>query len=249
MSPLLANIALSILDEHFDRKWASHGGEWNRRRYRQRGGATYHLVRYADDFVIMVNGTADHARALWGEIENVLAGMGLRLSAEKTRVAHLDEGFDFLGFRIQRHRQWGSERRHVYSYPSKKAQQNIRRKVKAVTAYRTTSTPAMATFIRIGQITRGWVSYFRHGASKAIFLELENYVWHRTWRWLRDKHPRRNAKWIVRTYYPRRPHGGPGFPETDGIRLFKPGSVPITRYLYRGKNIPTPWTLTASTSR
>jgi RNA-directed DNA polymerase len=248
LSPLLANIALSVLDEHFDREWARHGGEWNRRRHRQRGGATYHLVRYADDFVIMVNGTAGHAQALRGEVEDVLAGVGLHLSPEKTQVVHLDEGFDFLGFRIQRHRQWGSQRRHVYSYPSKKSQQNIRRKVKAATAYRTASTPPRVLFIRIGQATRGWVSYFRHGASKTIFLELENYVWHRTWRWLRDKHPQRNAKWIARAYYPRRPHGGLGFPEADGTRLFKPGSMPITRYQYRGKNIPTPWTPQASTS-
>ena len=65
-------------------------------------------------------------------------------SPEKTRIAHLDEGFDFLGFRIQRHRQWGSERRHVYSYPSKKSRATIRRKVKAVTAYPMTGLPARA---------------------------------------------------------------------------------------------------------
>jgi RNA-directed DNA polymerase len=243
LSPLLANIALSVLDEHFDREWARHGGEWNRRRHRQRGGATYHLVRYADDFVIMVNGTRDHAQALWGVIEGILAEVGLCLAPEKTRLVHLDEGFDFLGFRIQRHRQWGSERRHVYSYPSRKSQTAIRRKVKAVTAYQMTGMHARALFIRIGQVTRGWVNYFRHGASKTAFLGLENYVWHRTWTWLRNKHPQRNAEWIARHYYyPRRPHGGLGFPRIDSIKLFKPGSVPIQRYRYRGKNIPAPWT-------
>jgi RNA-directed DNA polymerase len=51
LSPLLANLALSRLDEHFEAKWAAHGGEWNRRRYRKRGGATFRLVRYADDCV------------------------------------------------------------------------------------------------------------------------------------------------------------------------------------------------------
>jgi RNA-directed DNA polymerase len=241
LSPLLANIALSVLDEHFDREWARHGGEWNRRRHRQRGGATYHLVRYADDFVVMVNGTPDHAQALWSEIESVLAGIGLRLAPDKTRIAHIDEGFDFLGFRIQRHRQWGSERRHVYSYPSKKSVRTIRRKVKAITAYPMTGLPARVVFIRVGQVTRGWACYFRHGASKTAFLDLENYVWHRTWKWLRNKHPKRNTRWIARHYYPRAPHGGLGFPGTDGIRLFKPGSVPITRYRYRGKYIPAPW--------
>ena len=63
------------------------------------------LVRYADDFVVMVHGTRDDAEALWDEVGAVLAPMGLRLSEEKTRVCHIDEGFDFLGWRIQR-RAW-----------------------------------------------------------------------------------------------------------------------------------------------
>jgi RNA-directed DNA polymerase len=54
------------------------------------------LVRYADDFVVMVHGTRDDAEALWAEVRSVLAPMGLRLSEEKTRVCHIDEGFDFL---------------------------------------------------------------------------------------------------------------------------------------------------------
>jgi hypothetical protein len=63
------------------------------------------LIRYADDFVVMVAGTRDDAEALWEEVATVLAPMGLRLSEEKTRVCHIDEGFDFLGWRIQR-RAW-----------------------------------------------------------------------------------------------------------------------------------------------
>lgn len=55
------------------------------------------LVRYADDFVVMIGGRREHAEALWGEVAAVLAPMGLRLSVEKTRVRHIDEGFDFLG--------------------------------------------------------------------------------------------------------------------------------------------------------
>ena len=63
------------------------------------------FVRYADDFVVMVTGQRDDAEALWDEVAAVLAPMGLRLSEEKTRVCHIDEGFDFLGWRIQR-RAW-----------------------------------------------------------------------------------------------------------------------------------------------
>ena len=58
------------------------------------------LVRYADDFVVLVHGTRQDAEALWDEVTAVLAPIGLRLSEEKTRVCHVDEGFDFLGWRI-----------------------------------------------------------------------------------------------------------------------------------------------------
>ena len=87
LSPLLANIALSVLDEHFTRKWEALGPEWTRIKHRRAGGATMRLVRYADDFVVMVHGTRDDADALWDEVADVLAPMGLRLSVEKTRVS------------------------------------------------------------------------------------------------------------------------------------------------------------------
>ena len=107
LSPLLANIALSTLDEHFAHKYEALGPEWTRRKHRRAGGSVMRLVRYADDFVVMVAGHRVDAEALWDEVGDVLAPMGLRLSVEKTRVCHIDEGFDFLGWRIQR-RAWRS---------------------------------------------------------------------------------------------------------------------------------------------
>jgi RNA-directed DNA polymerase len=236
LSPLLANIALSVLDDHFDYEWSRHGGEWNRRRYRQRGAATYRLVRYADDFVIMVNGGKDHALALWDTTAQILQPMGLRLARDKTHLVHLDEGFDFLGFRIQRHRQWGSNRHHIYSYPSKKSQKTIRRKVKTATEYRTINQDPADVFRRVGQTVRGWCLYFRHGASKTSFQHLGDYLWHRVWKWLRNKHPHMHWKQIRRKYYPQR-----GFPEICGQRVYDPATMPIVRHRYRGKQIPTPW--------
>jgi RNA-directed DNA polymerase len=117
VSPLLANIALSVLDEHFCNKWDAHRTSQRRDAHRKRGGATYRIVRYADDFVIMVAGTKAHADALWDEVAQVIAPPGLRLSAEKSRVCHLDEGFDFLGFRIQRRRRRGTSKASVYTLP------------------------------------------------------------------------------------------------------------------------------------
>ena len=101
-------------------------GDFNaRHRRRRKGLATYRLVRYADDFVVLVTGTRAHADELRDEVAAVLAPMGLRLSDAKTRVCHIDEGFDFLGFRIQRHTKRGSGKSFVYTYPSKKALASI----------------------------------------------------------------------------------------------------------------------------
>jgi RNA-directed DNA polymerase len=131
-SPLLANIALSALDEHFCAK-DDHGTRWRREAHRKHGGAYYRIIRYADDFVIMVCGAKAHADALWEEVTAVLAPLGLRLSESKTRVCHIDEGFDFLGFRIQRHLKKGTTRKHLYTYPSKKALLSVTAKVRALT--------------------------------------------------------------------------------------------------------------------
>ena len=94
---MLANIALSILDEHFTRKWEALGPEWTRQKRRRTGEPVMKLVRYTDDFVVMVHGTRNDAEALRSEVASVLGPMGLRLSETKTRVSHIDEGFDFLG--------------------------------------------------------------------------------------------------------------------------------------------------------
>jgi len=79
--------------------------------------------------VIMVAGTKAHADALWDEVAQVIAPLGLHLSAEKSRVCHLDEGFDFLRFCIQRRRRKGTTKASVYTYPSKKSLLSIMVKV------------------------------------------------------------------------------------------------------------------------
>ena len=97
LSPLLANIALSVLDEHFTQKWEALGPEWTRAKRHKAGEPLMRLVRYADDFVVMVRGARNDAEALRDEVAAVLAPMGLRLSEDKTRVCHIDEGFELGG--------------------------------------------------------------------------------------------------------------------------------------------------------
>jgi RNA-directed DNA polymerase len=217
-------VALSVLDQHFTEHWQTNSGTNYQRTKRRRAGLPkYRIVRYADDFVVMVSGSQAHAEALREEVAEVLAPMGLRLSETKTKVCHVDEGFDFLGFHIQRKRKRGTGKHVVYTYPSKKALASIVGRVRTLT--NRSSHPALAVLLReLNPVLQGWCTYFRYGVSKATFGYLDQYTWHRVVRWLRK-----------RRYLP-------GWrPTEDGVTLFRPQTVTVSRYRYRASNVPTPW--------
>lgn len=239
LSPLLANAALSVLDEHFAEAWEAFGLSRAREQRRRKGLANYRLVRYADDWVIMVAGTQADAEHLREEASAVLAPMGLRLSEEKTRVVHLDEGFDFLGFRIQRKAKRGTPKLTVYTYPSKKSLGNIVDKVRTITRQGTNSS-LTELLGRLNPVLRGWTNYFRHGVSKATFSYLRAFIWQRVVSWLRRKHLHANWKWLRRHYLP-------GWWPTEGeAKMFDPSAVTVSRYRYRGDRIPSPWSAQAT---
>lgn len=241
LSPLLANIALSVLDEHFTQKWEALGPAWTRAKRRRAGEPVMRIVRYADDFVVMVAGTRDDAEALRGEVSNVLAPMGLRLSEPKTRVCHIDEGFDFLGWRIQR-RAWRSRtgKTAVYTYPSKKSLASIKDKVRQLT--RRAKHRTLADLLRrLNPVLRGWCNYFRHGVSKRTFGYVDHFAFWRVVGWLKKRHLGLNMHTLVRRYLP-------GWEiSDDGIDMFRPNRFAVVRYRYRGTKIPTPWTSAATT--
>ncbi len=234
LSPLLANIALSALDDHFARAWQQMGEHnWQRQHRRRKGLANYRLIRYADDFVICVSGSRRQAEALVAETAQVIAPLGLTLQREKTRVVHIDEGFEFLGFRVQR--KPGSHGRiHVYTYPSKRSLASVKAKVRQITRSGRNQTLAQLLH-RLNPVLRGWCAYFRHGASKQTFNYLRAFVWRRVVCWLRRKHPKANWATLLRRHLP-------GWWPTDGeVALYNPGGVRVYRYRYRGACIPTPW--------
>ena len=233
LSPLLANIALSALDEHFARVWQAMGSGSQRHRRRLRGEATYRLVRYADDFVICVAGERRHAQALVVEAERVLAPLGLVLAREKTAITHIDEGFDFLGWRVRRG--CGRHSRPViHTYPSKRSLKSVKARVKELT--KTGHQQTLDQLLRrLNPVLRGWCAYFHHGVSSKTFSYLDAYTWRRVICWLRKKHPRANWRWL-------RGHYLPGWRPTGArLALYDPSGVRIIRYRYRGARIANPW--------
>lgn len=238
LSPLLANIAPSVLDDHFTAAWSAMGDSSARHRRRARGEATYRLVRYADDFVVLVHGSKAHTEALRDQVTVVLAPMGLRLSEEKSRICHVEDGFDFLGFRIQRQPKPGSGKPTVHTWPTKKAFASVKATVRTVTR-QGLHQPLAVLLYRLAPILRGWTSYFRYGVSKATFDYLRRFTWRRVLLWLRRKHRRANWKWLLRHYLPG------WWPQDGNVALFDPGKVAVSRYRYRG-DIATPWSTTTA---
>jgi hypothetical protein len=241
LSPLLANIALSALDDHFDQIWHQEmGTAWQRKKRRRHGQGNYQLLRYADDFVLMVSGDRHHAEALREEVTAVLAPMGLRLASEKTRVVHIDEGFNFLGFHIRRMRKRGTQKNYVYTRPSRKAVQAIKDKVTAKT-YRSTRHQGLAELITsLNRSLAGWANYFRHGSSKTIFGAVDRHAWGRLMRWIRAKYAGKH-RLGMRALRRRFCDQGWRF-ACNGVVFTGASSVAVTRYRYRGHTIATPWT-------
>jgi RNA-directed DNA polymerase len=241
LSPLLANIALSALDDHFDRQWQQEmGSEYQRAKRKRSGQGNWRLVRYCDDFVLMVSGDRHHAETLREEVAAVLAPMGLRLAPEKTRVVHIDEGFDFLGHHIRRQRKRGTSKYYVYTKPSKTSIKTIKDKVSAKTYRSTLHMDLDELIISLNRSLEGWANFFRYGVSKAVFSAVDSHTWGRLMRWIRAKYAGKTGLGMKEL---RRRFCDQGWRIAhNGVAFTGASSVTVTRYRYRGNTIATPWT-------
>jgi RNA-directed DNA polymerase len=246
LSPLLANITLTALDEHLMRPWKPGGvmsTQMRRRIRRWKGLPNWRLVRYADDFVVLVRGDPDHVETLRQQVAEVLAPLGLRLSQAKTRAVHMRDGFDFLGFHIKWMRKRGTDKWFVYTFIADKPVREFKRKIRAMT-HRTSQTAFQDALTRINQIQRGWANYFKHAVAKHTLDRLQAFVWWRVINWVMYRH-RMSWKALRRRF--KGPNGWRPI-VLDEIELFNIASVTVTRYRWRGTKIPSPWPATITTT-
>src|SRR6266536_4627397 len=190
LSPLIFNIALSALDEHVMGPWKPGGpmSTPGKRNYRRSKGApTWRIIRYADDFVILVHGSREDTEALREDVARTLEPMGLRLSPAKTQVVHIGDGFDFLGFRIRWKRKRGTSKWYVYTFIADRPVKSLKAKIRALTNRRS-QQDLRYVLIRLNQIMRGWANYFKHAVCKHTLGNLANFAWWRVIRWLRTLH-------------------------------------------------------------
>jgi RNA-directed DNA polymerase len=184
VSPLLANIYLHELDKYMER----YAGRFEKRKRRQAGKANYIYVRYCDDFVVLCNGTQTQAEDMKQELQLFLASeLKLILSMEKTRVTHLNDGFKFLGFWIQRGRS-GKGRMVTKHLIPKEAFNRCLGKVKGATKTTTHNDSVETKILSINRIMQGWCQYYQHtGKARTVFWRLDHYIFWEVARWLGRK--------------------------------------------------------------
>ena len=223
ISPVLANRALdglpALLAEHFPQ-----GG--------QRSGKV-HLVRYADDLIITGTSKEFLQHQVMPLVAHFLKKRGLERSHEKTRITHLDDGFDFLGQTIRRY-PCGK----VRVKPSRKNVRTFLSKIKE-TIQEAGSWTAGELIQRLNQQVKGWTMVHRHAASKRTFSRVDRRIFHMLRRWCRHRHRNKSWTWINRKYFRSSGHRHWIFngtlPDSNGkevpIELMEANRVSIRRYV------------------
>jgi RNA-directed DNA polymerase len=219
LSPLLANITLSAIEERYATYVAPRrtrdGAAYARpgdavrkfRHYERKAGRPVFLpIRYADDFVVLVAGNEDQARIEKEDLAAFLADeLKLTLSPEKTRVTALPEGFIFLGHRVRLRwdDRWGYWPR--LEIPKDRIA-DLRRRIKHLTTRARRNLPLGAVIDELNPLLLGWGRFYRHcHGAKAVFSRTDHYVWDRLWRWLRKKYPDTSRRAIYRRYWRKLP--------------------------------------------
>jgi RNA-directed DNA polymerase len=186
ISPCLMNVALHGMEE------AAGVRYWEGGTLRAVPGSPV-LVRYADDVLALCR-TRDQAEHVKQRLARWLEPRGLAFNEAKTRITHLDQGVDFLGFEIRRYRG------KLLTKPSKAALRRIRKRLsQEVTALR--GANADAVIARLNPIITGWAAYYRIGVSKRAFGALDAHLWRLAWKWARFSHPNKPKRWVIARYF------------------------------------------------
>lgn len=188
ISPTLANVTLNGLERELISHLGAKFGIVKAKKLK------VNVVRYADDFVI----TGDSKEILENEVrpwvEAFLAVRGLQLSEAKTRITHIDEGFEFLGWNFR-----------TYSgklpiKPSKKNAQAFYRKVaETISGNKTVKQEDLIQLLN--PMLRGWAQYHRPVSAKQTYSRMEHLIFRKLWRWSKRRHPQKSAVWVKQKYF------------------------------------------------
>ena len=192
ISPLLANVALDGMERLFGAESAT--GRQLAPALRRGMNKGVGLIRYADDFVVTAPNRAVLDGYVLPKLGSFLAERGLKLNEAKTKVVHVDEGFDFLGFNIRR---FG---RKVLTKPQK---EKVLLHLRGIRDFliRNRPTPTSIVISKLAPVVRGWSNYYRYGASKEVLQYADFRLWQLLWRWAIRRHRNKPKKWVKARYF------------------------------------------------
>jgi RNA-directed DNA polymerase len=160
---------------------------YQRHQRRQAGQGNFRLVRFADDFVVVSNAGIAEVKAVKQDLKDFLeTELHLELSEEKTHITHVNDGFTFLGFHIQR--VWSEGHWAVHLRPADKAKQRVKEKIKSLTTRTWTWMDEYTRLTTLNAIGRGWANYYRYTSLVQDIEDITRYTWHRYLKWLLNKH-------------------------------------------------------------
>lgn len=214
ISPTLANMALDGLEKVLSARFARVRTEHRRHKVK--------LVRYADDFIVTGTSKELLENEVKPVIEAFLSERGLTLSAEKTKITHIDDGFDFLGMTIRKYK--GKLRIKPAKANVKAFLANVRSLIKG------NATLPQAKLIRLlNPVIRGWANYQRNRSASRAFNDVDHAIFQQLWRWCRRRHPQKGRRWIKHRYFHTSATRKWNFAASDW-KLFRASEVKIQRY-------------------
>ena len=209
-SPTLANMTLDGLETEL-------------KKFRKQDKV--HMVRYADDFIITGNSKELLENEVKPLVEKFLSARGLELSPEKTSIAHIDQGFDFLGVNIRKYNG------KLLIKPSKKNVKAFLDKVR--NAIKGNKTAKQINLIKmLNPIIRGWANYHRSVVAKETFNRVDNEIWRSLWQWAKRRHPNKSLVWIKEKYFKTAENRGWIFASEDRVNLYPTGKPKVFSLFY-----------------
>ena len=157
--------------------------------------AKVNVVRFADDFIVTGNTKKLLRREVLPLVKKFLRKRGLSLSKMKTRITHIESGFDFLGQHI---RAYSNGR--VFIKPSTKSQKALLQKVRTIIRKNKQAT-AGHLIMQLNPVIKGWAHYHRHVVSKKTFARIHSQIFHALWRWAKRRHGNKPMRWVRKKYF------------------------------------------------
>jgi RNA-directed DNA polymerase len=188
ISPIISNMVLDALEQRLEELLPKTS-----LRYRR---AKVHIVRYADDFVVTGSSPKYLEETVTPLMVACLKQRGLKLSAAKTRITHIADGFDFLGQTVRK------RQGKLLITPSRASQKAFKRKVRA-TLHKLRAASQWRVINTLRPLIRGWGNYHHHVVSSVVFSKMDAWLWRALWRWAVRRHPNKRKSWVKNRYFAR----------------------------------------------